>query len=70
MRNVEPAAGNAALAQVLSDVAGPAAQVQDLAGGNGVRETIEKRPIEGLGFELAIGAPGVLSGDEVVAGGR
>ena len=65
--DVEPAAWNAALAQILSDVAGPTAQVQDLAGRDTLRETVEKRPIEGLGLELAIDAPGVLGSDEVVS---
>ena len=64
--DVESTAGNAALAQVSSHVAGPAAQVQNLAGRDALREPVEKRPIERLGFELAINVPGVLGGDEII----
>src|SRR4030095_14859740 len=42
--DVESADRNAALTQILSDVTGPTAQVQDLAGRDALRETVEKRP--------------------------
>src|SRR5258705_12970844 len=68
--DVESTAGNAALAQVAADVARSAAQVQDLAGRDALREPVEKRPIERLGFELTKNATRVLRGDEIVSGGR